>query len=78
MMGNWLEQPSRRARFGLLQMIFVGTTFDFFVCDMAFPRRPKVDILEPSQRIRRTACFRSERQVAYKISGLPEGKWPDK
>ena len=30
-MGNWLEQPSRRARFGLLQMIFVGTTFDFFV-----------------------------------------------
>lgn len=34
-MGNWLEQPSRRARFRLLQMIFVGTTFDFLACDMA-------------------------------------------
>jgi hypothetical protein len=77
-MGNWLEQPSRRARFRLLQRIFVGTTFDFFVRDTGFPRRPKVDILEPSQRIRRTACFRSERQVAYKISGLLEGKGPEK
>jgi len=61
-----------------IEMIFVGRTFDCFACDMGFPPRPKVDILEPSQGIRRKTCFRSERQVAYKISGLLEGKGPDK
>lgn len=63
-MGNWLEQPSRRARFRLLQMIFVGTTFDFFVVTRGFRADPRSTFWSPPREF-----------VAQHVSGA-NGKLP--